>query len=327
MQAKFLCVVALVVSLATAAALSEIEVLEAPGTGFLKSDERLVLGESMGWNGGSIAMGGSFLSTSGSFSMGGRRLLNVEGNATAEETQTVIETLLELGSMIENHSANYVKKQIMGRSKQNCVDSLQTVKMVMGDDVPDGFVDKMNREMSAICDSLAADEKPACCPTHNQTDIDEVNTLMEVSSNPDTLAVLQARLDELSGAPTCDANLCWLDSETKKVGSWNTISIQVAGETNYFKGSVQASVTKAGLCIKTRNAAAPLACTRHKICDGLEIELKKVCTASDINDCGWKTPVDGPTDNANKEDITTPKWQQAMEDKAGVLTSMVCTSA
>jgi hypothetical protein len=303
-------VVALVVSLATAAALSEIEVLEAPGTGFLKSDERLVLGESMGWNGGSIAMGGSFLSTSGSFSMGGRRLLNVEGNATAEETQTVIETLLELGSMIENHSANYVKKQIMGRSNQNCVDSLQTVKMVMGDDVPDGFVDKMDREMSAICDSLAADEKPACCPTHNQTDM----------SGPFVL-------DELSGAPTCDANLCWLDSETKKVGSWNTISIQVAGETNYFKGSVQASVTKAGLCIKTRNAAAPLACTRHKICDGLEMEMKRVCTASDINDCGWKTPVDGPTDNANKEDITTPKWQQAMEDKAGVLTSMVCTSA
>ena len=81
-------------------------------------------------------MGGSFLSTSGSFSMGGgRRLLQSDGNATAENTQTVIETLLELGSMIEDHSATYVKKQVMKRSKQKCVDSLQTIKMVMGDDV------------------------------------------------------------------------------------------------------------------------------------------------------------------------------------------------
>ena len=43
-----------------------------------------------------------------------------------------------------------------------------------------------------------------------------------------------------------------------------------------FKGTVEASITKAGLCIKTRNAAAPLACTRHKICDNLEMDIKKV---------------------------------------------------
>ena len=80
----------------------------------------------------------------------------------------------------------------------------------------------------------------------------------------------------------------------EKVGSSNSqITIQVAGETNCerrsrvplfadtalltdFKGKVQASVTKAGLCIKTRNAAAPLACTRHKICDNLEMDVTKV---------------------------------------------------
>jgi len=274
-------------------------------------------------------MGGSFLSTSGSFSMGGgRRLLQSDGNATAENTQTVIETLLELGSMIEDHSANYVKKQIMKRSNQKCVDSLQTVKMVMGDDVPDGFVEKVNQQMASICDDLPAESKPACCPSHNQTDIDEIQQIMNITTSAETHAVLQARLDELSGAPTCDANLCWLESETKKVGSWKSqISIQVAGETNYFKGKVKASVTKAGLCIKTRNAAAPLACTRHKICDNLDIEIKKVCTASDLNDCGWKKPNHGPTDSDSKQDITTPKWEQAMSDKAGVLLSMVCTSA
>jgi len=329
MQAKIVCVVVLAVSVATVAALSDVETLEAPGTGFLKADEKIVIGESMGWTGGSIAMGGSFLSTSGSFSMGGgRRLLQSDGNATAGATQTVIETLLELGSMIEDHSATYVKKQIMKRSKQKCVDSLQTVKMVMGDNVPDGFVEKLNQQMASICDNLPAESKPPCCPSHNQTDIDEVTQMMNITTSAETLAVLQARLDELSVAPTCDANLCWLDSETKYVGSSNSqISIQVAGETNYFKGKVQASVTKAGLCIKTRNAAAPLACTRHKICDNLEMDVTKVCTASDLNDCGWKNPSNGPTDNENKEDITTDVWEEAFSDKAGVLTSMVCTSA
>ena len=42
-----MCVVVLAVSVATAAALSDVEILEAPGTGFLKADEKTVIGESM----------------------------------------------------------------------------------------------------------------------------------------------------------------------------------------------------------------------------------------------------------------------------------------
>jgi len=234
--------------------------------------------------------------------------------------------------MIEDHNSNHVKTMIMQKDTQKCVDSLQTVKMAMGDDVPDGYVESLNEQMASICDNLPAESKPPCCPVRNQTDIDEVTQMMNNTTNTtdaESLAGLQARLDELyAEAPTCDANLCWLDSETKKVGSSNSqISIQVAGETNYFKGKVQADVTKAGLCIKTRNAAAPLACTRHKICDNLEMDVTKVCTASDLNDCGWKNPSNGPTDNENKEDITTDVWEEAFSDKAGVLTSMVCTSA
>jgi len=355
MQAKIVCVVVLAVSVATVAALSDVETLEAPGTGFLKADEKIVIGESMGWSGGSIAMGGSFLSTSGSFSMGGgRRLLTTSSqrmskgkrnnnrgyeepdeddiaaaNATTGAIQGVIETLLEMGSMIEDHNNNQVKTMVMKKDTQKCVDSLQTIKMAMGDDVPDGFVESLNQQMASICDDLPAESKPPCCPVRNQTVIDEVTQMMHINTDAEILAALQARLDELYAAtPTCDANLCWLESETKEVGSSNSqISIQVAGETNYFKGKVQASVTKAGLCIKTRNAAAPLACTRHKICDNLEMDVTKVCTASDLNDCGWKAPSNGPTTSENKEDITTDVWEEAFSDKAGVLTSMVCTSA
>jgi len=99
--------------------------------------------------------------------------------------------------------------------------------------VPDGFVEKLNQQMASICDDLPAESKPACCPARNQTVIDEVTQMMHITTDAETLAGLQARLDELYAAtPTCDANLCWLESET--IEFLDEVSSQYLGSLTAF---------------------------------------------------------------------------------------------
>ena len=78
-------------------------------------------------------------------------------------------------------------------------------------------MESLNQQMASICDDLPAESKPPCCPSRNQTVIDEVTQMMHINTDAEILAALQARLDELYAAtPTCDANLCWLEGETSE---------------------------------------------------------------------------------------------------------------
>jgi hypothetical protein len=246
--------------------------------------------------------------------------------AKTTATSDKARTLLELGELINNHEAEEVKKQVLGRNQIQCVDSTIAVKAVMGDTVPEGWDAKLIPMITDICDGIPAGSKPDCCPSRNQDEIDEVTTMIADATHNGTKAALEVRLAQLDGDPTCDANLCWQPMAEKKIGNNNYVAIQIDGETNYFKGDVKAKVTKTNICIKTRNPLNPLQCERYKICDSLEYTIEKVCTANDINDCGWKKPVYEPTTKSSKVDISTDAWTKGIEDKASVLTGMVCGS-
>jgi len=314
-----------------------------------------------GWSSsGGVGIGGNEVmsfSTGGSFSLGGgERLGERSGDVTtsgdgdgdgdggefddsldtdAEEAKAVekteatsnkARTLLELGDLIENHESDSVTDQILGRNNIKCIDSTIAVKSVMGDTVPEGWDEKLIPMITEICDGIPAGSKPDCCPSRNQEEIDEVTQMIASATHNETKEALEVRLAELDGDPTCDANLCWQPMAEKKIGNNNYVAIQINGETNYFKGDVKAKVTKTNICIKTRNVLNPLQCERYKICDSLEYTIEKVCTSTDINDCGWKKPVYQATTSSSKVDISTDAWTQGISDKASVLTGMVCGS-